>query len=176
MPRIPWDPANFGVFLVLSLGLGSACFHHPSEPKAKPQAVSPNHELPKTEEEWRSVLTPEEYHVLREKGTEPPFSGKYWNHREKGVYLCAGCGAELFRSEEKFDSSCGWPSFFDVPDPGRIRFQDDDSYGMHRVEVLCARCGGHLGHVFPDGPPPTGLRYCINSVSLRFQKADSSEP
>ncbi|MEM4408309.1 MAG: peptide-methionine (R)-S-oxide reductase MsrB [Candidatus Caldarchaeum sp.] len=164
-------PANLGIMLVFLLGLDAACTHHTIEVQATRQAMSENNpEVPKNEEEWRAILTPEEYHVLREKGTEPPFTGKYWNHTEEGLYLCAGCGAELFRSSEKFDAHCGWPSFFDVANPERVRFQEDYSFGMRRIEVLCARCGGHLGHVFPDGPPPTGLRYCINSVSLRFQK------
>ncbi len=180
MRHIPANLASVGVTLVFFIGLGSACFPPLFKHPAKNQTMSKkDRELPKTEEEWRSILTPEEYRVLREKGTEAPFTGKYWNHTEEGVYLCAGCGAELFRSKEKFDAHCGWPSFYDVAKPESIRFQDDYSYGMHRVEVLCARCGGHLGHVFPDGPPPTGLRYCINSVSLKFQKAgtrSSEEP
>lgn len=125
----------------------------------------------KSEADWRAELTPEQYHILREKGTERAFTGKYWNHKEDGSYVCAGCGQELFRSDTKFDSGCGWPSFWDAVDRSRIEYQDDFSYGMHRIEVMCKRCGGHLGHVFPDGPKPTGQRYCINSASLDFRKA-----
>jgi peptide-methionine (R)-S-oxide reductase len=124
----------------------------------------------KPEEEWRRTLTPEQYRILRERGTEPPFTGKYWKHREDGSYACAGCGQELFRSDTKFDSGCGWPSFWDAVDPAKIDTRDDHAHGMHRIEVLCSRCGGHLGHVFEDGPRPTGLRYCINSACLDFQQ------
>ncbi|MFN3649533.1 MAG: peptide-methionine (R)-S-oxide reductase MsrB [Armatimonadota bacterium] len=129
----------------------------------------------KSEEEWRRELDPMEYHVLREKGTERPFTGKYWNHKGNGVYACAGCGQELFTSSEKFDSGCGWPSFWDVVDPEKIDLHEDLSFGMRRTEVTCARCGGHLGHVFEDGPRPTGQRYCINSVSIDFQPAESPD-
>ena len=129
--------------------------------------------IEKPEAEWKETLTPEQYHVLREKGTERAFTGKYWNLKEDGTYLCAGCGAELFTSDTKFDSGCGWPSFFDALDKNKIVETEDRSHGMHRIEVTCANCGGHLGHVFPDGPRPTGLRYCINSASLDFKKGDS---
>jgi len=126
-------------------------------------------EIDKSEEEWRGVLTPEQFHVLRNKGTERPFTGEYWNHKEQGVYRCAGCGEELFNSDTKFDAHCGWPSFYDSLDKSKITEIEDRTHGMHRVEVVCAKCGGHLGHVFPDGPRPTGVRYCINSVSLKFE-------
>lgn len=125
----------------------------------------------KSDEEWRRILSPEQYRVLRLKGTEAPFSGKYWNHKEAGTYHCAGCGQKLFSSATKFDSGCGWPSFWEAAEPGTVEFRDDYSYGMHRIEVICASCGGHLGHVFDDGPEPTGKRYCINSVSLEFRKS-----
>ncbi len=122
----------------------------------------------KTEAEWREALTPEQYHVLREKGTERPFTGKYVDTKTGGTYACAACGLELFESDTKFDSHCGWPSFYDAM-PGTVDLHEDTSFGMRRVEVTCARCGSHLGHVFPDGPRPTGDRYCINSVSVELK-------
>lgn len=125
--------------------------------------------LPQNEEEWSGILTPDQFRVLRQKGTERPFSGEFNDHHSEGIYTCAGCGAELFRSNEKFDSGCGWPSFYQSIDPAKIVETKDSSHGMTRIEVTCANCGGHLGHVFPDGPKPTGLRYCINSVSLGFK-------
>ena len=124
--------------------------------------------IDRTEAEWRTALTPERYRVLREKGTEAPFTGEYDHTFEPGTYRCAGCGAELFRSEAKYDSGCGWPAFSAPAAEDSVDEETDTSYGMVRTEVLCAACGGHLGHVFPDGPRPTGLRYCINSVSLKF--------
>lgn len=127
-----------------------------------------------TDEEWKEKLSEEEYRVLREKGTERPFTGKYWKHKEKGTYKCAGCGVELFSSDAKFDSGCGWPSFYAALDKDKIEEKLDLSHGMRRIEVLCKNCGGHLGHVFDDGPrDKTGLRYCINSVSLNFVKGPS---
>ncbi len=124
----------------------------------------------KSAEAWRDSLTPEQYRVLREKGTERPFTGKYWNLKEDGTYVCAGCGAELFQSGTKFDAGCGWPSFYDAIGSGKVVEKEDTTHGMRRTEVLCGQCGGHLGHVFNDGPAPTGQRYCINSASLNFVK------
>ena len=126
--------------------------------------------MPRSEKEWKEILTAEEFHILREKGTEPPFSGKFVYNKDKGVYVCAGCGNELFSSDVKFDSGSGWPSFWDVISEGKVELKKDNSLGMRRIEVLCNRCGGHLGHVFGDGPRPTGKRYCINSASLHFKK------
>lgn len=126
--------------------------------------------IEKTEDEWRRELTAEQYHVLREKGTERAFTGALYQNDEDGSYHCAACGALLFQSETKFESGCGWPSFFDPAESDAVERHEDNSFGMRRVEVTCARCGGHLGHVFPDGPRPTGLRYCINSASLKFEK------
>ena len=129
----------------------------------------------KSEQEWRRELDPEQYRVLREKGTEPPFRNKYWSEKAPGVYRCAGCGQELFRSEKKYDSGCGWPSFWEPIRPEAVRTESDRSLGMLRTEVLCSRCGGHLGHVFPDGPRPTGLRYCMNSASMELEKGNPDE-
>jgi len=124
----------------------------------------------KSEKEWQDELGQEKYHVLREKGTEQPFTGEYVNNKEHGVYYCAGCGNELFESETKYDSGSGWPSFFKPLTIESVEEKNDSSHGMQRIEALCNKCGGHLGHVFPDGPNPTGLRYCINSASLKFKK------
>lgn len=126
----------------------------------------------KTEEEWKKILTPEQYHVLREKGTDAPFTGKLTLNKEKGMYSCAACNNELFTSEMKFDSHCGWPSFDKEIEGGRITTKTDTSYGMVRTEILCAKCGSHLGHLFDDGPTETGLRYCVNSTSLEFKKTN----
>ncbi|MGV3719736.1 MAG: peptide-methionine (R)-S-oxide reductase MsrB [Actinomycetota bacterium] len=129
-----------------------------------------------SDEEWRRRLSPEQYRILRKAGTEPAFTGKYWNHKGEGSYTCAGCGEELFTSGEKFESGCGWPSFWDAVDPDKVIRREDVSYGMRRVEVLCRNCGGHLGHVFDDAPQtPTGERYCINSASLNFKDAGGSD-
>ncbi len=129
-------------------------------------------EVAKTDAQWREQLSPEQYRVLREKGTEPAFAGRYHDSKAEGTYTCAGCGTELFRSDTKFDSGTGWPSFWAPADQGNVAEESDISLGMKRTEVMCSQCGGHLGHVFEDGPEPTGLRYCINSVSLDFSPAD----
>ena len=125
-------------------------------------------ELPKTEGDWKKKLSDEQYYVLREKGTERPFTGKFYLHKDKGVYTCAACGNELFTSDMKFDSHCGWPSFDREIKGGKIKTEVDSSHGMIRTEIMCAKCGGHLGHLFNDGPTETGIRYCVNSLSLEF--------
>ena len=127
----------------------------------------------KKDDEWKLTLSPEQYKVLRECGTEPPFTGKYVNHKENGVYVCAGCGNELFSSDTKYESGSGWPSFWDQVSEDAIERREDNSLWMKRTEIVCKKCGGHLGHIFDDGPNPTGLRYCVNSLSLDFKKKDT---
>ncbi|MDE1159355.1 MAG: peptide-methionine (R)-S-oxide reductase MsrB [Neorhizobium sp.] len=124
--------------------------------------------IEKTDAEWREQLTPEQYHILRQSGTERAFTGPFWNSKEKGIYSCAACGEDLFISDTKFDSGCGWPSYFEPVTEGAVTELSDTTHGMVRTEVRCTHCGGHLGHVFPDGPPPTGLRYCINGYAMHF--------
>ncbi|MCG2611414.1 peptide-methionine (R)-S-oxide reductase MsrB [Flavobacterium sp. SM15] len=153
------------IVLLLTLSFFISC--NAQEKKTVTQTSSAN-VMPKTEAEWKSKLSPEQYEVLREKGTERPFTGEYWKHFQKGMYVCAACGNPLFTSDAKFDSECGWPSF-DQAIKCSVNYHNDSSFGMDRTEVTCAKCGGHLGHVFDDGPvQTTGKRFCTNSVSIKF--------
>lgn len=156
------------LYLFLLMALISGACQPPQMAADREEAGKNTGMMNKSEEEWKDLLSPEQYAVLREKATERPFTGKYDQFSEEGIYHCAGCDAELFSSDDKFDAGCGWPSFSDALEKGRILEKEDRSHGMVRTEILCASCGGHLGHVFDDGPRPTGLRYCVNSVSLDF--------
>jgi methionine-R-sulfoxide reductase len=157
--------------LAMMLCVTSSCQNNSNLTNAKQTAMDSKDtkKVVKTEEEWKKELTPEQYHVLREKGTEAPYSGEYTSHFKKGKYVCAACGYELFTSDMKFESHCGWPSFDkEIGIGDRVIKKPDYSFGMSRTEILCARCGGHLGHIFDDGPTDTGNRYCVNSLSIKF--------
>lgn len=143
-----------------------------SQDKTQEKPMADANKVVKTEEDWKKTLTPEQYYILREKGTDYPFKGKYYLHKEKGMYVCAACGNELFTSDMKFDSDCGWPSFDKEIAGGKIKQIVDKSHGMVRIEIVCAKCDGHLGHIFDDGPTITGKRYCVNSTSIDFKKGE----
>ncbi len=165
----------YKLIVLLAIVMLYACTGHgqnKTTEKKKETAMETKPEVYKTEEEWKKVLTPEQYYVLREKGTDRPFTGKYYLNKEKGMYNCAACGNELFTSDMKFDSDCGWPSFDKEIEGGRIKKIKDTSHGMIRTEIVCAKCGSHLGHLFDDGPTLTGMRYCVNSTSVDFKKKD----
>jgi peptide-methionine (R)-S-oxide reductase len=152
------------------MGIIQRVFARPTQSHSE---VTVTPEIVRTEDEWKAQLEPDRYHVLREKGTEPAWTGALLDVHDPGLFRCAACGAELFRSDDKFDSGSGWPSFTRAVADGVINEHEDRSLGMRRTEITCARCGGHLGHVFPDGPKPTGLRYCVNSLSLEFDPTKS---
>ncbi len=159
------------ILLFLPFFLGS-CYAQEPTIEIEPESVNKTNTMKTTEEEWKEKLTPEQYEVLRNKGTEAPYSGKYVSTTADGTYVCAACGTPLFSSKDKYDAGCGWPSFTAALEEKRIIEKEDRSAGMVRTEILCAHCGGHLGHVFNDGPKPGGLRYCVNSVSLDFKPAE----
>jgi peptide-methionine (R)-S-oxide reductase len=165
------------VFATLLLIAGLTSCSNPDTVPVKPAAkdsitMNDTSKIPQTDAEWKSKLTSEQYYILRQKGTERAFTGAYWDNHEKGIYKCAGCNSVLFASDQKFDSGCGWPSFSLPWDSTAVNYHEDHSHGMTRTEVTCRKCGGHLGHVFDDGPPPTNLRYCINSGAMIFVKEE----
>jgi peptide-methionine (R)-S-oxide reductase len=155
------------LFITLAVLCLSACAQNKADINP---GKKPSYQVTKTDEEWKKTLTPAQYNILRQKGTEPAFTGEYWDNHEKGIYYCAACHQALFSSDTKFESGTGWPSFWQPLTTNAVLVATDDSYGMTRDEVLCSRCGGHLGHVFNDGPKPTGLRYCMNSAAMKFEK------
>jgi methionine-R-sulfoxide reductase len=161
--------------MIARIGISLLCVLIASVSVAQTKTLQSNQPITKTEAEWKKILTPEQYHILREKGTERAFTGKYYKTNDKGVYSCAACGEELFTSDMKFDSDCGWPSFDKAMEGGKIKTEVDRSYGMVHTEIMCAKCGGHLGHLFDDGPTITGKRYCVNSASLNFVKEEKNK-